>query len=380
MASLTVVSPAYPPPGKEVTIQVNLDESDADYVYIWATDAPLGSELRGKLDDTKDPRRRVLVYSGRGGSSDPFRYTFDRGGKYTFIAQEVQRGATEFGGGYQGDPDGDLDVENQGAPDDLTIYIGERRVSTIRAGADSLDLVLWVWDANIRATTRGLHGEASPALVKASPTARELAVMESESVQTALDALVDVAVSTAIGTISSTLGDIVDEFNDHLAQASVHQNNDADNVIPEGLASSTGAKALKQSINEILPRIRNHYLNDAAYGGVAPMGRDSADYHNVSGKVNDNLNLPIIDGASNEEEAYWALADLWRSYEAHRASTSVHDAADSTNTLNPLPALLAVAKEVFTVWASTNPTAPSTVSSGATLLTAVAGFRSEPLS
>ena len=385
MATLTVVSPEYPPPGREVTFTVSLSGDETDYVHIWVTDAPVGSELRGRLDDSKDPRRRIHVYSGRGGSSDPFRYTFDRGGKYTLVAQEVIRGASDFGGGYQGDPDGDLGVENEGNPGDITVYIGERLTSTIRAGSDSVDLVLWVWNDTIRATTRGVHGEESPAIVKPTPSARELAVIESADVQTTLSALVDVAVSTALGTVSSTLGNgtggIVKEFNDHLAQASVHQNNDTENAIPTGLASTSGAKSLKQAINEILPRVRNHYLNDAAYGAdpLIGAGRDTGDYHNVSGKVNDNLNLPIIDGAASEEDAYWALADLWRSHEAHRTSTSVHDAADSTNTLSSLPALLAVAKEIFTVWSSTNPTAPSTVSSGATKLIAQAGFRSEPL-
>lgn len=375
MTSFATV-PVYPPPNRPTRITVTITDPTANYVRIYATGAPPGSELREKLDNAQDPRNRVLVYKGRGGSDDPWNATFDVGGKYTFAAEEWARSGG-FGGGFQGDPDG-AQTETLVANGAVSIYVGERLLSTIRAGSDSVDLVLWVWDSTIRATTRGVHGEESPRLTKESPTGRELSVLESASISAAVAALANTSVSSALGTASSVLANIVGKFNAHRIQSGVHQSNDGDNDIPTGLASAANAKVFKQSINEILPRIRNHYLNDAAYGGE-DAGRDSGGYHDVSGLVNDNLNLPIIDGASNEEDAYWALADLWRSYEAHRASTAFHDVADSTNTLTALPPLLAIAKEIFAVWASTNPTAPSTVSNGATRLLAT-GFRSEPLS
>ena len=376
MTSLATV-PVYPPPNRQTRVTVTITDPTANYVRLYVTNAPPGSELREKLDSADDPRNRILVYKGRGGSDEPWNVRFDVGGKYTFTAEEWNRSGG-FGGGFQGDPDG-AQVDTLIASDDtVSIYVGERLRSTIRAGSDSVDIVLWVWNSTIRPTTRGVHGEESPTLIKDSPTGRELAVLESATILPLVEALADVSVSSARGSASTVLANIVNKWNAHLAQATVHQANDADNDIPAGLASAASAKVFKQSINEILPRIRNHYANDAAYGGVSA-GRDTGGYHDVSGKVNDNLNLPIIDGASTEEDAYWALADLWRSYEAHRASTVVHDNADATNTLTALPALLAIAKEFFAIWASTSPTASATTSSGATLLLAT-GFRSEPLS
>jgi hypothetical protein len=375
--------PVYPVPNRPVTFTVTLTESGSNFVRIWCTNAPVGSELRTKLDDSKDPRNRVLFYEGKGGATTTKQATFEIGGVYTFTAQEYDRGASDFGGGYQGDPDGDLTSTPVGSAATLTIYIGERRESTIRAGIDSVNLVVWVWNDTIRATTRGTHGEASPAVFKSGATARELAAIESAAVKAAALDLVDVAVATALGTpgavLANSAGGFVREWNDHLADSTVHQDADAVNVLPTGLASVASTKALKQSVSEILARVRNHYLNDAAYGNTVA-GRDTGDYHNVTNKVNDNTNLPIIDGVS-DDDAYWAQAEIWRSYEAHRVSASpsgVHDSADAANVLTALPKMLEVARQIFAIWAATSPTAAATVSSGATLLSAQAGFKAAP--
>lgn len=374
--------PQYVAPNRQATLTVNLTESGSNFVRIWCTHAPPGSSLRQKLDDSNDPRNRVLFYDGKGGETAKKQATFEVGGVYTFTAQEYDRGASDFGGGYQGDPDGDLTSTPVGSPSTITFYVGERHVSTIRAGADSVDLVTWTWDDTIQATSRGLHGEESPAVIKAGPTARELAAIESSAVSTAATALAGTTVSAALGSFGAPLSNFISKWNAHLADGTVHEDADAVNVIPVGLSSASSAKGLKQAINEILPRVRNHYTNDAAYGGTSA-GRDTGNYHNVVTKRNDNLNLPIIDGVASDADAYWAQAELWRSYEAHRVSapsSGVHDSADSTNSLTALPAMLAVAKEVFTVWAASSPVAPVTASSASTLLVAQAGFRVEPLS
>jgi hypothetical protein len=382
MPSMSSV-PLYPVPNRQVTFTVTLAEPTANFVRIWCTSAPQGSELRKALDDSKDPRNRVLFYEGKGGATATKQAIFEAGGVYTFTAQEYDRGASDFGGGYQGDPDGDLTSTPVGSASTLTVYIGERRESVIRAGIDSVNLVVWVWNDTIRATTRGTHGEASPAVFKIGATARELAVVESAAVKAAALDLVDVSVATALGTagafLANTAGGFVKEWNDHVADSTVHQDADADNDIPTGLASVASAKALKQSVSEILSRVRNHYLNDAAYGNTVA-GRDTGNYHDVSGKLNDNVNLPIIDGVS-DDDAYWAQAELYRSYEAHRVSaspTGVHDSADTTNALSALSPMLEVARQIFAVWAATSPTPAATVSSGATLLSAQAGFKAAP--
>jgi hypothetical protein len=383
MPTLSTV-PAYPPPNWETRVTFTLTESGTNWVRVWVTAAPEGSELRAKLD-AKAALNRFEVYAGPGGANALWKQTFGVGGKYTLVAQEYTRGATEFGGGYQNDARGAQTETKVGAESTLSLHIGQRLTSTISAGADSVDLALWVWDATIRATTIEPHGEVSPAITKDTPNARELAAIESTAVQTALTALVGQTAATAIGAaatvLSASAGGFIKEWNDHLADAAVHQDADPDNLIPVGLASAASAGNLADVITAILPYITYHYTNDAVKGGTA-VGIDSADYHNVSGKRNDNTNAPIVKSVSSPSDAYWACADLWRSYEAHRVSASpsgVHDSADSTNVLTALPALLGVAYQVFTVWASIAPTVPDTQSTGAMHLIAKAGFTEEPL-
>ncbi len=380
MATLTTV-PTYPPPNRDTSVTITLQESGANYVKIWVTAAPPGSELRKKIDGTKDPRNRYEVYKGDGGVNSPWRFRFDKGGKYTFAIQEYTRGASTFGGGYQDDPDGAPSETKVGSEYTPSLHIGQRMTLPIAVGNDSLTLVFWIWAANIRATSIAVHGEESPALQNASPTARAQAAQESAAVISALAALVGGDDSAAFGTPSAIIGNgsggLIKEYNDHRTQAGVHDANDSNNVVPAGLASAASAKNLADAVNELLRFIRQHYTNDIVEAGT-DAGRDTAAYHDVSGKKNDNVNMPLFQGVS-ERDAYIALADIHRSLAAHFASTAVHDTADATNTLTALPTVLALASAIFAVWASPTPAVPATQSTLAMAAIAKAGAEETPL-
>ncbi len=381
--------PLYPAPKRKTAVTFTLTESGSNYVRAWCTNAPPGSELRTKLDGTDDPRNRVLVYEGDGGANARWHNAFDLGGVYTFAAQEYTKNATAFGGGYQGDPDGYPIETKVGNEASITITIGERLTSEIKIGQDALTLVLWVWGGTIRATSIGVQGEVSPALLATSATPKAQVAVESTAVIALLDALAEDTVSTAVGTPSTILGNaaggVIKEFNDHRSQAGVHSTDDTYNVIPTGLATAASADNLPDAVNEVLRFIRQHYTNDAVEAGTDPpgAGRDTGNYHSVAGLVNDNANMPLYQSVGSASEAYWALADIHRSYEAHRVSlddtSGVHEIVDSTNTLTALPSLLALGSAIFTVWASTTPTTPATMSSGAMTLIAQAGFDLKPL-
>ncbi len=379
--------PVYPAPGRQTSVTFTLTESGANFVRVWCTAAPPGSEMRKRIDGTKDPRNRVVVHSGAGGVNNPWREDkFDKGGKYTFVTQEYTRGASAFGGGYQGDPEGAPSETKAGAETELELFIGQRMTSEISVGGDSLTVVLWVWDGNIRETTVATHGEVSPALQATSPTVKAQAAMETTTVQAALAALVGDSVATAVGNPSEVLGlgngEFIKEWNDHMVNNIAHEDFDPGNDIPTGLASAPSGSNLQDTVNECLRKMRQHYMNDAIDDDALDprlAGRDTGNYHNVSDKVNDNTNMPIVKGVSSAADAYWAVADIWRSYEAHRVSTAVHDAADSVNDLDDLPTLLALGAAIFTVWASTSPTTPATQSDGAMTLIARAGFSETPL-
>lgn len=374
MATLTTL-PVYAPPTRETQVIFTLTESATNFVRVWVTVAPPDSELRGKLEESA--QSRFEIYAGPGGTEIPLRRKFDRGGKYTLVAQEYRRGASDYGGGYQKSPAGAPSETKVGAEAALSLFIGQRMTAEIGANGDTATLVLWVWDQHIRATSLGVHGEESPALQRDTPTPRTRAAMESAAVEAALAGLAGQAVATATGDPSAILDDFITVWAGHLADGISHADADTLNGLAAGLSGSPSVSSLKDALAEILPRVRYHYLNDAVLGNVVN-GRDSAGFHNLIGKKNDNANLPLLAGVS-DADAYWALAELHRSYEAHRQSVTVHVTADITHVLDPLPPLLALASLFFGVLASPNPTVPPAQSTGAQRLISSVSFAETPL-
>jgi hypothetical protein len=370
-----VTLPAYAPPERETQVIFTLTESGSNFVRVWVTVAPPGSELRAKLEETT--QSRFEIYKGDGGSNSPLRRKFDKGGKYTLVAQEYVRGASDYGGGYEKSPDGAPSETKVGAEVTISLYIGQRMTSEIGANGDSATLVCWVWNGTIRPTSVGVHGEVTPALLNDSPTAKARAAMESTTVTSLVDALANLSVDDATSGHDSHIDDFILNWNAHLADATVHQDADTENVIPSGLRTVGSGPAVKEAVSEILLRMRNHLLNDASLGQVVT-GRDSGDYHNVSGKTNDNVNLPIVSGA-NEADAMWAVAEIHRCYEAHRVLATVHDTPDITNAAGALSPLLKIASAFNAVLASTTPSPPPAQSSGAMKLIALVRFSETPL-
>ncbi len=375
MTTLTTL-PTYPPPARETQVIFTLTGSGANFVRVWVTIAPPDSELRAKLDEST--QNRFEVHTGPGGAAVPWKFKFDKGGKYTLVAQEYTLGANASGGGYRDSPASAPSETKVGAEVTLSLFIGQRMTAEIGANGDSATLVLWVWDQTIRATSLGVHGEVTPALQNDNPTPRARAAIESATIVAALAALVNTTASSAVGLAEDHIDAFITYWNAHRSQGGVHNASDTDNSVPAGLAVAASTSSLKDAISEILPKMRYHYTNDAVVGGTVN-GRDSADYHQITGSNrNDNRNLPIITGV-DDVSAYWAIAELHRSYEAHRVSTVVHTAADATNALPALSPLLALASLFFGVLASTSPTVPPAQSTGAFKLITNASFAETPL-
>jgi hypothetical protein len=379
MATLTTI-PELPAPKQKIAVVFTLTQSGSNYIKVWVTNAPPGSSWRKKLDDAVESR--IEVHKGDGGESGAWRESFEVGGKYTFVAQEYTKGAAPYRGSYQGAPDTAPTETKVGSEATLYMYIGQRMSSEIRAGIDSVNLVCWVWDNTIQNTTRAVQGEDSPRLFKEKSTDRERAAIESTAVRDALEDLVGLDCDDAMGDVTTTLANIALKFRLHQAEVGVHYADDTDNAVPAGLLTSMAAYTVKDAVNELLKRVYYHYTNDATLGGVTT-GRDSASYHSTSDPFfrDDNFNLPLYRSV-DEKNAFWAIADLWRSYEAHRVSEvpdGSHLLQDVLNQLTDLPPLLEVANQIFTIWSAIDPVVPPTQSTGAMTLIAGAGFSEKPL-
>jgi hypothetical protein len=340
-------------------VTVSATGSSTNFVRAWITSAPSGSEWKAKLDEQS--AGRVLFWEGQ--PARKFDHVFDRGGHYTIVAQEYVRGATTYGGGYQGDPASAPSETKVGAEATVNFYVGQRMTSPMGTGPDVATLVVWVWNDTIRQTRLEFQGEASPTIeTQGTPTSRVQSAMAASAVTTALAALINVSTTTAVGSVQSIVSNFRIASGNHMASSVIHASADSVNPLPIVEGGSQGA-LLAEWVNMALSKLRGHY------GNLNSAGQPSGGYHSAV----DRSMLPLVQSVNGLAEAYPALADIWRSYEAHRSNTSIHASADG-DALLALPPLLAVHREFFTVLASSNPPIPPGQTSGANRLIQQAGF------
>lgn len=365
MAVTLATVPTYAAPGRKVRVTPTAT-GGGNFARLWLTDAPLGSEWRGKIAEST-ASRLPLADSDSGKAFD---FTPDVGGVYVVTAQEYTKGASTYGGTHGDDTAGFASETKVGSETTLYIYVGQRLEQTIGTGEHAAKLAVWIWNATIRRTTIAEHGEATPAIYGATSDRAKTAAL-STTVATALTALVDVTASTALGTLATVIDNMLLKINAHMATgASVHNAADSDNDMGRTLDGASGVDGVVYVAQKMATALRYHMTNSAdgaAIGGAA--------YHLVTTVKGDWTNIPAFQSCGSLDQALSVIASVWEAYEAHRVSTAVHGAADSTNTLTALPALLAVHKAYAAVVRSTNPTAPASVNSGATLLAHGAGFR-----
>lgn len=373
-------SPELPAPNRSVAVTFTLTQSGADFVRVWCTVAPTGSRLDGLINSVKDPRNRVKVFEGSRGSV--WNDTFDKGGKYTFVAQEYQKGLG-YGGGYEGDPNGSATETKLGAEATLSLFIGQKVTQPIGPPSNQATLTLWVWDDTIHATTKAQHGEDTPAISAQSPSPVLKTAIESTSVATALTAL-DGSDLLAIGTV----GDMTtwthsyrQAFDQHLYaedgdSVAMHDTEDTFNRIKDTYDNPPDQKAFQEFVNQAIKALKQHVTNDigeATTDGV--FGPDSGEFHMSGGvHLSDRANVPLYESAASFAEAYGALCDLYRCFDSHQRNSSVHD-SDVVFTLHATTLLMNVHIAFLRVLASATPTVPLAQSDGVQTLISNAGFK-----
>lgn len=371
--------PQYPIPAHNLAVVFSLTQTGTNFVRVWCTVAPAGSALDVELKKSdKATGARVQVYEGQGGTDHPWRTKIDKGGAYTLVAQEYTKG-TGFGGGYEGDTRGAPTETKVGSEASLSLYVGNKIETLLGTGADRATLSFWVFNDTIRATTVATHGEATP-VVTAPTSDRAATAAKSVGVGLAVLALIGQTATTARGNVSTIISNFVTKFNAHIGTAAaVHNAADANNPIKLEFSGAPTPQNITTFATEALRRLRQHEQND--WNGSGPGSADGstdpvtgvispAPYHKVGGVVQaDMTNTPVMHGVGDTNDAYAALGDLWRAYEAHRQSTIVHIGADSTNTLTALSNTIAdVHNQFFVALAATSPAASPGESSGAALL------------
>lgn len=166
MANVTT-KPALLVPGLQC--RVRFTPVTGNFVRVWVTDAPLGSQLKAQVEANADNRVRITELKElKEGGAISFEWTFtpDKGGKYLLAIQEYQKG-TDFGGGFSDDPDAlQKEVEVNAEDTSKTVTVCQRLTQRMGTADDGATLVVYVSDDTIRSTQLEVHGEKSPAIIE----------------------------------------------------------------------------------------------------------------------------------------------------------------------------------------------------------------------
>lgn len=358
MATTLTLFPALPWPGKTTSIKLTLGNG-GNAARVWCISAPAGSELARR----KQGMARVEVFADY--VTTPWSFLPDKPGSYLFWIQELSKGSAGAGG-YAGAPGGATTETPIGQPEPIVLHVGQRMRRRFGYGADTADLIVHVWGDRIEQTTVATHGEATPAIVASSLKARAAAEMLDPS------ALIGATAVSIIGDLRGQALDFIAKFDAHLLQSGVHPNNDSDNAVSAVNKSARTVADLCALIRDCRAAYTRHIKNDDGTGPGA------AEYHYFADLTNTLLDVQ----PANLETASQAMADLWRAYEAHRLMVDedsivyphVHEDADTTNVLDPLPTVQSMAAEFAERLASMETDTSLTDNSGAVRLAFAGGF------
>ena len=366
-------SPTLAIPGKPIRIAFTL--GTGDYVRVYLTDAPQASKYYAGLD--KSAANRILMHSGD--ANVDWLFTADVAGRYVFVMQDVSRGASAYGGRYEGDPDGysSLTVNDETAA--LDISVGARMQLPIQVDEHGATLRFYVWDEDVRATNVTTHGETTPALVDPTTERADQAMLDDDVVA-AVAALTGTSddiddILTDPYSAAEVLDHMIFRFNTHCASTTFHYSVDSNNQLSDDYSDATDSDALAEIVAALQAAFRRHLTNDMYDLSTPSVGVGTGDFHQdgSSNNVGDWTNQPLAPQPTDIATAMVALADLWRCYAAHRQWTAGHKAEDTSFVIT-LPLLLQVPRYFCAVIAANDPSVPDTAHPGVARLAAEAGM------
>ncbi len=373
MPTLTT-TPAYPLPNRICKVRASAT-TGGTAIRIWCTDAPAGSALRKKLDDSG--AARVAFNPPTVDAGKDFDFTPDKGGGYVLVLDELARG-TGFTGDYEGDPRG-APTESIVKSEPTTLRVADPVPFDIGFGGDTATVLIHVLADRVIQTLKDVHGVASPAII-ATKSPRAKAAASTLAVRAAVAELaaflpnnVDVPepplAAAVIGSFTSSVGSVVRnlarKYDAHLKLAASHETVDNDNVLTEDytLSPVDSVTGQAEALTKMLDGIGRHIRNANPEAEENPGATNSADpvYHAEVGWAA----LPMAGvRPGNSPATIWpALAELWRVMVAHFGDDDAHEETDGVNDPSDPTRLLDLHIKFMTELASIDPTAGPTVNS-----------------
>jgi hypothetical protein len=361
-----------PLPGR-VAVQPTLT-GGGNFWRAWCTSAPLGSRFQLELAGVNATR----FQAAEGVTSDLPELELDKGGAYTFVVQEYTKGASTYGGGYDGAPDG-FQVETKiGAETTSTIYVGQRLVT--RVGSPEYgyaDAVVWVFNTRIQPTSLAVHGEVTPAFLNPT-TARARIACQNSAALTTLATLGGIPAATTIGALDTLCAEMRTKIPLHfnnspltvyhgvLGIGSPMPDTDHDTAIEQLPSAPTTPAGFVAFFNTVRSNLAAHMANNPR------------NYHSTAGGLEPDYvhaMLAPLPASANMSQVLSAAGDIVSMYNAHIASATHHLNVDVTNNLTTaLGQLVNTHKDFVAAMRPLSPTAPAALNPGAVSLIHGAGF------
>lgn len=356
MAAVLVPAPTYPLPGQRCSISFTGLAIGTTKIQLNATNAPDGSAIKGRINAARG--EVVNEYSGK--SSEPWLFTPDIGGVYTFDLIELQEtpaSGIQFAGDTSSAPN--PTITQQGT---VVLYVGEKMTLKLGENPHQCDLIVHVWNDTVRRTTIELHGIESPKLDSPKSPAAASAVYDA-TLLGLVDALVDVTVATILGTFSADFTAVHTAYNAHVGDNVVHNNADTDNDL-ETAWNAYNSKSAAASINELRRRLGVHIGTKTLLDGTTTT-HDSIEGTSV---------FQSSGATDSRASQYFALADAYLRLEAHKVlGAPVHNSSDTDPAASVGP-LTEICIQYITALQASSPTLPPARNSGAARLEQFGGF------
>jgi len=360
MATL-VPAPEYPIPSQDVSITFTGLVAGTNQIQVNATMAPTGSEIRRRIDAARG--QVVDVYSGS--ATVPWKFKSDKGGVYTFeLLEFVVRPSS--GAMFAGDPAGSPQPVLQ-TKTTVLLYVGERLTLKMGEAPHQLDLVVFVWNDTVRATSVPVHGVATPALE--NPTSPAAASAKYDAPLLILvDALDGDLASSVLGTFATDFANVATAWNAHLANATAHNNADTLRPIAAGWSAAT-IKGAPAAISE-LRRLMTAHMGSLTIPAADPVDPPVPIHDAIDGTT-------VFQSAGCQEgraSQYFALADAVARLAEHKAiGAPVHNSVDA-GAAPTIGALTTIMARYITALRLTSPTPPPARNPGASTLEQFGGF------
>lgn len=338
-----------------VRVRIIASGTAGDVQRVRIAGAPTGSRYH-RADGSEVQLPTVTDFPERIGT-ETILFTPDVAGAYSLVIEDWQVAATRKAS-YQNSPNR-LNAESLLTRTAVTLNVANKLTTRLGIPPDTATLTIHVAGNAVVQLDGATHTEASPRLDGyGSELARSGALASATA--SSLASLIGYQPDGDGADIANVIGNMLSVMSAHMLDTEPHviQADETNAAIID--AFSGAPDTIPQLIyagNELRRALSQHI--------------GSADGYHTHADADNRIIAPF---ATDAQSLRTLLVDMWRAYENHRQSTSVHDSADNENSLASLPAVMALEFNFIAGATSSNVNLDSNENEAAEKLVATQGF------